>query len=68
VAHCVAESCRLEDLPLNVLRGFYSDIDNDVFDVLTLEGSVAARDHIGGTSPVQVAAAAANALTLLASR
>jgi argininosuccinate lyase len=68
VAHCVAESCRLEDLSLSTLQGFYHDIDNDVFDVLTLEGSVAARDHIGGTSPVQVAAAAANALTLLASR
>ena len=68
VAHCVAESCRLEDLSLSTLQGFYHAIDNDVFDVLTLEGSVAARDHIGGTSPVQVAAAAANALTLLASR
>ena len=68
VAHCVVESCRLEDLSLSTLQGFYHAIDNDVFDVLTLEGSVAARDHIGGTSPVQVAAAAANALTLLASR
>lgn len=68
VAHCVAESCRLEDLPLSTLQSFYSDIDDDVFDVLTLEGSVAARDHIGGTSPRQVAAAAAAALQLLASR
>ena len=68
VAHCVAESCRLEDLSLSTLQGFYHAIDNDVFDVLTLEGSVAARDHVGGPSPVQVAAAAANALTLLASR
>ncbi len=68
VAHCVSESCRLEDLSLSTLRGFYNDIDNDVFDVLTLEGSVAARDHIGGTSPRQVAAAAASALKLLASR
>ncbi|MDG1066630.1 MAG: argininosuccinate lyase [Luminiphilus sp.] len=68
VAHCVAESCRLEDLPLSTLRGFYSDIDDDVFEVLTLEGSVAARDHIGGTSPVQVAAAAATALKFLALR
>ncbi len=68
VAHCVAESCRLEDLPLTLLRSFYHDIDADVFEVLTLEGSVAARDHIGGTSPVQVAAAAATALKLLSSR
>jgi argininosuccinate lyase len=68
VAHCVAESCRLEDLPLTLLRSFYHDIDADVFEVLTLEGSVAARDHIGGTSPVQVAAAAATALQLLSAR
>jgi len=68
VAHCVAESCRLEDLPLTLLRSFYHDIDADVFEVLTLEGSVAARDHIGGTSPVQVAAAAATALKLLSAR
>ena len=50
VAHCVAESCRLEDLSLSTLQGFYHNIDNDVFEVLTLEGSVAARDHIGGSS------------------
>jgi len=29
-------------------------IEADVFDVLTLEGSVAARNHIGGTAPAQV--------------
>ena len=37
-------------------------IDADVFEVLTLEGSVAARDHIGGTAPRQVRAAIARAL------
>ena len=31
--------------------------DGDVFDVLTLEGSVSARDHLGGTAPAQVLAA-----------
>ena len=37
-------------------------------DVLTLEGSVSARDHIGGTAPAQVAAAAERALARLAER
>jgi len=32
-----------------------------VFEVLTLKGSVAARDHIGGTAPNQVRAAVARA-------
>ena len=68
VAHCVAESCRLEDLPLSTLQGFYHDIDDDVFEVLTLEGSVAARNHVGGTSPVQVTEAATAALKLLVLR
>jgi argininosuccinate lyase len=36
-----------------------------VFQVLTLEGSVNARDHIGGTAPAQVIAAAARARTAL---
>ena len=41
-------------------------IGRDVFDVLTLEGSVAARDHIGGTAPSQVRAAIARARARLA--
>ncbi|MCZ9766527.1 hypothetical protein, partial [Pseudomonas aeruginosa] len=43
-------------------------IDADVFDVLTLEGSVNARDHIGGTAPNQVRAAVARGRQLLAQR
>jgi argininosuccinate lyase len=39
-----------------------------VFEVLTLEGSVAARDHVGGTAPGQVRAAAARATEKLAAR
>jgi argininosuccinate lyase len=39
-----------------------------VFAVLTLEGSVNARDHIGGTAPKQVLAAVARGQALLASR
>ena len=44
----------LADLPLATLRGFCPAVDNDVFEVLTLDGSVQSRDHIGGTAPTQV--------------
>ena len=44
----------LSELTLEELQQFSDKIDNDVFDVLTLEGSVASRDHVGGTSPAQV--------------
>ncbi len=54
VAHGVATETDLSDMSLETLQGFGSCIENDVFEVLTLEGSVAARDHIGGTAPNQV--------------
>ena len=47
----------LADMSLSELRSFSDQIEEDVFDVLTLEGSVSARDHIGGTAPKQVLAA-----------
>ena len=47
----------LAELELSELQSFSGLIDADVFDVLTLEGSVAARDHVGGTAPGQVRAA-----------
>ncbi|MBF5052099.1 argininosuccinate lyase [Alcanivorax venustensis ISO4] len=47
----------LSDMSLAELRQFSYQIDDDVFEVLTLEGSVSARDHIGGTAPDQVRAA-----------
>lgn len=46
----------LSEMTLEELQQFSGIIDEDVFDVLTLEGSVAARDHIGGTAPSQVKA------------
>lgn len=54
VALCVERACDLSDLTLDELQIFSSAIGDDVFDVLTLEGSVAARNHIGGTAPDQV--------------
>jgi len=63
VAHtvktCVNKECDLSDLTLDQLRVFSPLIEADIFDVLTLEGSVAARDHLGGTAPKQVRAAIA---------
>jgi len=49
----------LADLTLDELRGISGLIESDVTAVLTLEGSVASRDHVGGTAPAQVRAAAA---------
>jgi argininosuccinate lyase len=57
VAFGVAEGRDLSEMSLQELQGFSNTIDDDVFQVLTLEGSVAARDHIGGTAPKQVHAA-----------
>ncbi len=57
VSLCVEKKCDLVDLKLEELRGFSDLIDESVFEILTLEGSVAARDHVGGTAPHQVRAA-----------
>jgi argininosuccinate lyase len=58
----------LAEMSLDELRQFSGEIGEDVFAVLTLEGSVNARDHIGGTAPNQVRAAVARGRQLLASR
>ncbi|MBI5938400.1 MAG: argininosuccinate lyase [Betaproteobacteria bacterium] len=56
-----AKGCDLAELGLAELQAFSNLITDDVFAVLTLEGSLAARDHIGGTAPAQVKAAIARA-------
>ena len=56
-----SEGVDVAELSLETLQNLSTDINDDVFDVLTLEGSVAARDHIGGTAPKQVLAAAKRA-------
>ena len=61
VAHCVEHHCDLADLDVAELQNYCDLIDDDVLDILTLEGSVAARDHIGGTAPEQVRAAISRA-------
>jgi argininosuccinate lyase len=58
VAHavraCEQKGCDLANLSLDELRQYSALIDADIYAVLTLEGSVAARAHVGGTAPDQV--------------
>ena len=68
VAHGVTTGQDLSEMGLATLQGFCAEIREDVFAVLTLEGSVAARKHIGGTAPAQVEAAAVRALARLDQR
>ncbi len=58
----------LSEMTLEELQGFSDVIDDSVFEVLTLEGSVNARDHLGGTAPAQVRAATARARKVLEAR
>jgi argininosuccinate lyase len=54
VGYGVATGKDLADMTLDEIRQFAPNANEDVFDVLTLEGSVAARDHLGGAAPNQV--------------
>ncbi len=60
VAHAVkaasSHQCDLSELPLTVLQGFHPSIEQDVYPVLSLRGSLQARNTLGGTAPVQVQA------------
>ena len=68
VSFAIKQRVGLAELSLEKLQEFSKLIEADVFDVLTLEGSINARDHLGGTAPAQVKAAIMNARTLLSSR
>ncbi|CAN6132114.1 ArgH Argininosuccinate lyase [Methylophilaceae bacterium] len=65
VRFAVDKKVDLSDLPLGTLQQFSSSIADDVYGVLTLEGSLNSRNHIGGTAPVQVKAAIARMRTTL---
>ena len=60
VAHAVkaaaSHHCDLSELPLKVLQGFHASIEQDVYDALSLQGSLNARNTVGGTAPAQVKA------------
>jgi argininosuccinate lyase len=68
VRYGLESSKDLADMSLDELQGFSGAIDNDVFAVLSLAGSMAARDHTGGTAPSQVRNAIAVARQRLANR
>jgi argininosuccinate lyase len=61
VRACVERRCDLADLKVEELREFSALVDDDVHAALTLEGSLAARAHIGGTAPARVKSAIAKA-------
>jgi argininosuccinate lyase len=69
VAHAVRaavqKQCGLEDLSLAELKAFSPLVEADVHQVLTLEGSLKARNHLGGTAPDQVKAQAQKARSAL---
>jgi argininosuccinate lyase len=60
VAHAVKDAQQqgvdLSELPLATLQGFHQSIEKDVFQVLSLRGSLDARGTLGGTAPAQVRA------------
>ena len=60
-----AKGVDLPQLTLDEIRAFCPQVENDVFSVLTVEGSLASRNHIGGTAPEQVKAAVARARSRL---
>ncbi len=68
VAYGIAQKKDLSALSLAELQQFSAQISDDVFKVLTLEGSVQARNHVGGTAPNQVRAAVAKRRTDTATR
>ena len=61
VRHAVDKELSLSDLSLETLKQFALEISDDVYSVLTLEGSLNSRNHIGGTAPQQVKLAIARA-------
>jgi argininosuccinate lyase len=61
VRHAEQTGCDLPELPLADLKAFSTAIGEDVYAVLTVEGSMASRSHAGGTAPSAVRAALAAA-------
>ncbi|MEX0959128.1 MAG: argininosuccinate lyase [Burkholderiales bacterium] len=61
VRHAAGKGVELAQLPLAELKRFSPLIEADALEALSLEGALAARDHVGGTAPTQVRAAIARA-------
>ncbi len=60
------KGCDLSEISLTELKEFSALIEDDIYQVLSLEGSLSSRNHIGGTAPLQVKAAIARARIKLA--
>jgi argininosuccinate lyase len=65
VKAAVTHGCDLSELPLTVLQGFNPSIEKDVYECLSLRGSLNARNTLGGTAPAQVRAQIARHLARL---
>jgi len=57
VNYAISKQQQLSDISLETLQSFGTMIEADVYDVLSLEGSIQSRDHFGGTAPKRVAEA-----------
>lgn len=68
VAAAIEANKGLTELSLNELQVFSKTIQDDVYEVLSLEGSVNSRNHIGGTAPQQVLVAIKKAQQTLGNR
>jgi len=68
VRFAVQRGCDLSEVSLDDLKQFSTLIEEDVFTVLTLDGSLLARDHTGGTAPQRVESAIAHARQYLDER
>jgi argininosuccinate lyase len=54
VALAEAEGCEMADLPLAKLQAIEAGLTGEVYDVLSVDASVASRTSFGGTAPVRV--------------
>ena len=68
VAYGLENELELSHMPLSKLQEFSPKIETDVYDILSVEGSVASRAHLGGTAPRSVKAATRRAQDRLRAR
>lgn len=57
VVHAISRGIELNELSLEEMRTFYNGIENDVFEALSLDQTLAAKNQLGGTSPLRVSEA-----------
>ena len=62
VNHAVKSECELVEIDLEIMKTFSDVISDDIYNVLTVEGSVQSRSHLGGTAPKEVSRAAKHEL------